>query len=190
MDWGKVASTVGKVAPLVGTAFGGPLGTVAGGVVSAVCSLFDVDPNDPAAPEMLDQAIQTDPNAALKLREFQLNNKVELEKIALQRDQAYLADRQDARARQVAVEKATGKKDVNLYILAYMFVFGFFVTIIIMTWLSLAGRLPADMPQYVTFLLGSLFGALTAGVTSVVQYFFGSSKGSSDKTALLAGRKM
>ena len=36
-------------------------------------------------------------------------------------------------------------------------------------------------------LVGSLFGTLSAAVAGVVQYFFGSSKGSADKTAMLKG---
>jgi len=187
MEWSKVAGTIGSLAPLVGTAIAGPLGGAAGGVVAAICNLFDVDPSDPAAPQKLDKAIQMDPNAALKLREFQLANKVELEKIALQRDQVYLADRASARQREMEVVKATGKKDLNLYFLAYLFVFGFFAATIAMMYLSFMNKLPEEMPQYVVFLLGSLFGTLTAGVGAVIQYFFGSSKGSADKTMLLAG---
>ena len=34
-----------------------------------------------------------------------------------------------------------------------------------------------------------LFGALVTGFGTVLQYFFGSSKSSTDKTSLLAGKK-
>jgi hypothetical protein len=88
--WGNIAGVVGKVAPILGTVLGGPVGAAAGGVVSAVCSLFDVDPEDPAAPGKLEAAIKADPEAALKLRQFQLENQTELVRLAMKQDEMYL----------------------------------------------------------------------------------------------------
>ena len=102
----------------------------------------------------------------------------------------YLKDVADARAREVAVVQATGKKDINLYMLAWTFVVGFFVAIITMMVLVLSGKMPDNMPQYVVFLLGSLFGTFTSGVTAIIQYFFGSSKGSHEKTEMMVNNLM
>ena len=55
-----------------------------------------------------------------------------------------------------------------------------------MTILTFLGKVPAcTVPQFAVFLLGNLFGTLSAGVGAVMQYFFGSSKGSADKSAAI-----
>lgn len=185
MDWKTVGSKVSKVAPIIGGILGGPLGGAAGTLVSMIASEFGLSPED-TTPEKLTQIIEADPQALLKFREMEMTNKVELGKLALEEKRLETQDRADARARQVGSEKATGKGDYNLYIIAYLYITGFFVSTIIMTYLALSGRVTAEVPQYVVFLLGNLFGALTGGVTAMVQYFFGSSKGSYDKTAFMA----
>uniref|UniRef100_A0A6M3LKM0 Uncharacterized protein n=1 Tax=viral metagenome TaxID=1070528 RepID=A0A6M3LKM0_9ZZZZ len=183
MDLKDIASAVKKFAPLLGTVIGGPIGGAAGGVLAGVASLFDKSPDDP---EGIVEAIRTDPEAALKLRQFELEQKTELQRLAIQSDRMYLEDKQSARQREIEVTKATGSRDINLYILAYSFVAGFFISTIVISFLIFAGNIPSEVPQYAVFLLGSLFGTLSAGVTSVIQYFFGSSKGSSDKMKLFS----
>ena len=179
MDWSKVAGLVKTAAPLLGTCIGGPIGTLAGGAVSLIASAFGVE--DAESPEAMYEAIKADPQAIVKLKEIELNNKVELGKIALQIDQAYLADTQNARKAQTDREKATGKKDINLYVLAWTIVAGFFSLTGVLTFV----KLPTDSTG-VVFLL---FGALVAGFTQIVNYFFGSSKSSSDKTKMLAVKR-
>lgn len=175
MDWTKVANFVKGAAPLLGTVIGGPVGTLAGGAVSLIASAFGVE--DAENPEAVYEAIKADPNAVVKLKEIELDNKVELNKLALQQDQAYLADTQNARSAQVQREQTTGKKDVNLYALAWTIVVGFFSLTGILTFVPI----PTDSTG-VVFLL---FGALIAGFTQVINYFFGSSKSSTDKTKML-----
>lgn len=48
-----------------------------------------------------------------------------------------------------------------------------------------AGSFSADVKEVLIF----LFGALTTSVVTIVGYWFGSTQGSSDKTAALAGRE-
>ena len=181
MNWDKIISFVSGAAPILGTAIGGPVGTgvgaLAGGAVSLIASAFGVEGEDAKDPDKIYAALQADPNAIIKLKEIELTNKVELSKLALQTDQAYLADTQNARSAQVQREQTTGKKDVNLYVLAWTIVVGFFSLTGVLTFVAL----PTDSTG-VVFLL---FGALIAGFTQVVNYFFGSSKSSSDKTKML-----
>lgn len=184
MDWKDVGSKVLDAAPMIGSLLGGPLGGAAGGLLKMIGGAFGLSP-DETTPDKIMQAIQMDPNAVLKFKELEMAHKVELEKLVLEQDRIYLQDRQDARRRQWESEKATGKRDINLYVLAWLFVIGFFVTIVVMTVLALTNKMPASMPQYIVFLLGSLFGTLTSGTGAVIQYFFGSSKGSSDKTGTM-----
>jgi dolichol kinase len=74
---------------------------------------------------------------------------------------------------------------VNLYILAWVVVGGFFLlTGLMMLIPELDGRSNNAM-------VNIMFGGLVSGFATVLGYFFGSSKGSTDKTQLLAanGRK-
>ena len=109
MDWSKVVNLVKTSAPLLGTVIGGPAGTVvgglAGGAVSLIAQAFGIEETD--NPDKIYEAIKADPESAIKLREIELNNKIELQKIALQLDRAYLQDTQNARQRQIEVEKST-----------------------------------------------------------------------------------
>lgn len=178
MDWSKVADVVGGAAPIVGTIFGGPVGAAAGGIISGICSLFGADPKDPA--DLLAK-IQADPDAVLKLREFELRNKVELEKVALESDRMHLQDISDARSREVAGIQATGKRDAFLYVLATSVVIAFGAICFVLIY--------EPIPEGANQVVLLLFGGLVAGFTQVMNYFFGSSKGSKDKTNLMALKK-
>ena len=175
MEWSDVSSTlsklVGTAAPLLGTALGGPLGGTVGNLIA---SLFGCENK----PDLVAAAIQADPQAALKLKELEINNSLELQKIVLEGERMRLADVASARAREVDITKATGSKDINLYVLAWVMVIGFFSLVGILMFKSL----PPDSTGVVMM----LFGTLAAGFGAVIQYFFGSSKSSADKTGLLA----
>jgi len=179
VDWSKVINFVKGAAPLLGTAIGGPVGTLAGGAISLIASTFGVE--DAENPEAVYNAISADPDAVVKLKQIELNNKTELERIALQKDQAHLADIQNARTREIEMAKATGKKDINLYVLAWIVVAGFFGSFILLTFINL----PEASGQAIFLLCG----ALIAGFGSVMNYFFGTSKSSGDKTAILAMKR-
>jgi len=73
--------------------------------------------------------------------------------------------RADARAREVSIIKATGKRDVNLYVLAWIVVIGFFALVGILIW--------ATLPQANIGPVNQLFGAMATGFGMVLQYFFG-----------------
>jgi len=72
-------------------------------------------------------------------------------------------------------------KEVYMYALAALVVLGFFALIYILTKVEV----PEDNTQPLNLVIGALIGSFT----SVVGYFFGSSKGSSDKTELLTKPK-
>lgn len=82
--WEDLGSTVAKAAPLLGGAVGGPGGAAIGQMVA---SAFGVDADDPQA---IQQAIERDPQAVIKLREIESRHKERLEQLALDRHQADL----------------------------------------------------------------------------------------------------
>lgn len=185
MDWKDVGKMVAKAAPILGTVLGGPaVGAATGGVVSMISSALGIEP-DETTPANVAAMLGADPEAMLKLKEMELNHKVELEKLALEgdrleieKDKAYLADIQNSRTRQVESEKATGKKDWALYLLAYAITGGFFATLLaLIAFPGLATASPA---------LLILLGSLGTGFGQVLGYFFGSSKSSSDKNKMIA----
>ncbi len=173
MDFKEIASKITSAAPLLGS-FLGPGGTLAGTAIKMIASALGVESNEDA----VTMAMQTDPEAVLKLKQFELDNKVEIQKIILEKERARLQDVASARSRQVEHEKTTGKSDINLYVLAWSVVVGFF---------GLMGLLCYHtLPQDSNGVVFMLFGALATGFGQVLQYFFGSSQSSSEKTKLLA----
>jgi len=180
MTWKDIGDFVKKGAPLLGAVLGGPAG---GAIGSLVSSAFGSD-EDPAK---LLSIMESDPEALSKLKDLEFKHHERLEELSieaarvqLEESKAYLADTQSARQREAAVVQATGKKDVNLYVLAWVVVGGFFIlTGMLMLIPELDGRTNNAM-------VNILFGGLVSGFATVLGYFFGSSKGSTDKTQLLS----
>jgi hypothetical protein len=78
MNWDKVKSLVGKSAPLIGTLVGGPMGTA----VTMLASAFGTDPT----PDALEKAIMADPDAVLRLRSLEDNNRTLLSQASISAD--------------------------------------------------------------------------------------------------------
>lgn len=173
MKWSDIKSIVGKAAPIVGTLLGGPAGAAVGGLVSTALGVEN-------KPEAVEAELRNNPDALLKLKQYENIHQEKLQEMQLDETKAYLADIQDARNRQAKHEEATGQSDINLYILAWSTVIGFF---------GLIGTLMfIPMPDGSDKLIYLLLGALTANTNSVYQYFFGTSKGSSDKMKFIANQ--
>lgn len=125
---------------------------------------------DPEKPEEILQKITMDFDAVVKLKELELAHKVKLQEFILEGERLHLADVASARQREVEAVKATGKRDINLYVLAWTIIIGFFTLVELMMF--------ATIPDQSSQAVGILFGGLVAGFTSLVQYFFGSLKSS------------
>lgn len=174
MDWSNVKTLIGTTAPILGTMIGGPTGTAVGTIVSGLLGVN----NDPTT---IAEELKNNPEALLKLKEYEYTHKEKLEAMQLDELKVYTADVQDARQRQVETQKATGEIDWNFYMLAWLVVGGFFGLIGSMIFVAL--------PEGQNEIIYMLFGTLSAGFGSVMQYFFGTSKGSSDKTKHLVNMK-
>ena len=90
MNWKKVGKTVGKIAPMLGTALGGPGGGAIGALVASALNVA----NDP---DSIEEAVKNDPDAAVKLREVELQHKERLELIAFKTLSKELGDKANAR---------------------------------------------------------------------------------------------
>lgn len=174
---------------------------IASAAISAIPSLiklFTSDDKTEAVVELAEQAgnalgiesgdpddvlsyISDNPEAVVRLKELELDaEKLILEELRERyrheerTTEMEIDDRKDARSRQIRHEEATGQTDYNLYVLAWLTVAGFFGLISLLIFVPL----PPGSNNIVYMLLG----ALSTNATSVYQYFFGTSKGSSDKT--------
>jgi len=76
MDWKDVAGAIGKIAPMLGTLLGGPA-AVALNVGGMIASALGTD-NTPSAVAL---ALQTNPEAAVKIAEIESNERVRLQEM-------------------------------------------------------------------------------------------------------------
>ena len=178
--WDNIKELIGTSAPVIGTLLGGPAGGAVGGLISKVLGVDNT-------PEAIELALMNNPDALVKIKELEtskelailqaeLENKridissvIDNRKLDNEKDQMFLSDKQSARSRQVDSEKATGKVDVALYVIAGVIVVAFFVSILALIFITL------DKQSGTYELLLMLFGALTTKFGTVVDYFFGAS---------------
>lgn len=160
--------------PFISTALtaGGPLGTMASAAIGKALGVEKVD--DPeqaiagATPEQLLALKNAEQEFAARMAELGFNTVEKLEEIAA-------ADRNSARQREIAV------RDKTPMILAFIVV-GMVISIEgFIIWHGL-GMMDATTAAIV----GRILGTLETGLVMVLAYYFGSSSGSADKTAILA----
>lgn len=84
MEWKDLAATVGRVAPILGTLLGGPAGGAIGGLIA---SALGTD-NTPSA---VSQALQVNPDAAVKLAQIEAEQKTKLAELATDQAKAEIA---------------------------------------------------------------------------------------------------
>ncbi len=90
MNWSELGEAIAGYAPLLGGVIGGPAG---GAIGSIVASVFGVQNK----PDAILEAVKADPEAAIKLRMIELDNKAELQKIAVELAKSEILDKQNAR---------------------------------------------------------------------------------------------
>ena len=167
----ELLSIVRTVAPGIATALGGPLAGM------AVRTLSQTLLGTPDAPQKdIEAALMgASPETMLKLKEANTSFEIEMEKLGVDLARIEADDRKDARA------SNRGTKDKLPSILAIAIIAGFFGTVAYVLYggVELSGK---D-----AVLIGTLVGYVSAKAEQVVSYYFGSSKGSSEKNATIAG---
>lgn len=163
-----IGDVLSAIAPTIATALGGPL---AGAAVGAIVSALGLPPDTP--PEQVAAAVaKADPDTLLKLKQAEQTFNAQMKQLEVDVVRLANDDRANAREREVK----TG--DVTPKVLAVLITTGFFGVLAYM----LAYGVPAKGGEALLVLLGALGGAWGA----VVNYYFGSSKGSDAKTEAMA----
>jgi len=154
---------------MLGTALGGPFGGIAAGFIAEKLGL-EGKTVDAVTKALTDNKMTADQVTAIRLAEIDFTKFLAQNEIT--KDQLDTQNTADARAMQIAVKSRTPD------ILAVIIVTGFFGILITM----MMGLLTATDQQALLILLGSL----SAGFGAVLNFFFGSSRGSQNKDVLLA----
>lgn len=171
MDWSKVKDAVAKAAPLAGSLLGGPAGGAVGAVIASALGVE-------ATPSAVQQALQTDPQAAVKLAELESRERITFEQMALESERDRLKDVADARKRDTALQTTHGKNRRG-DVLAYSAVLGFIVMLVCLFTVEISEGPTRDVLMVMTGILGAI-------VKDVYQFEFGSSRGSKEKSGLMA----
>lgn len=162
MDWLKT------IAPTLATVLAGPLAGLAVEAIGSAIGITD------ATKDKINDALQTGQLSGeqiVALKQAEIDMKTKEQEFGFKFEELVFKDRDSARQREMAVKDNTNK------ILAYTIV-GSFVAMVTGT---LMGWAKVD-----SVLAGTLVGYLSAKAEQVLAYYFGSTKGSADKTKLLA----
>ena len=160
----KAKGVIGAIAPTLGAALGGPLGALAGNVISAALGGKDVET----------ALIEQKPETLLALRKAEQEFVVKLEELGVERERISMADRASARD----LAKVNMKPQM---LISATFLGGYFLIL----GLRMAGVFESQEDRVVD----NLLTALTYGVPLILAFWFGSTAGSSTKSALLAASK-
>ncbi len=159
-NWKEI---VGSVAPMLGTALGGPLGGMAGKVIAESLGVKETEIEATIA--------NAGPETLLALKEAENNFTLQMEDLGIKEEQLHAQDRASARERQ------TKTGDWTPSIIGPLIIAGFFWVL----YMLINDSVPEGQNE--AFLI--MLGALAAMSTQVMNYFFGSSSGSKSKTQLL-----
>jgi len=162
MNWKDI---VASVAPVLGTALGGPFGGMAAKFLGNALT-GDENTGEDVLEEMVKSA---NPDLMFQIKELDATFKLEIKRLGLKEKQLVVDDRKDAR-KLFTVDKRPQ------IILSGVFILGYFTLV----YALITGGFKVDPTQ--TALVATLIGVLTAGVSNIMQFWFGSSSGSKDKT--------
>lgn len=158
---------LGAVAPVLGTAIGGPMGGIAARAISQKL----LGKPSATTEELSNAIVNADPNTLAELKKIEADFLVQMERIGVDLEKIAADDRNSARQREMTV------KDKTPAILAYGTMLSFFGYIGAVTFYPMTTT--ADM-DFIYLALGWLGGT----ASTVVAYYFGSSSGSKEKNQM------
>ena len=166
MDWKGIATFIGKAAPLVGSTLAGPGGAVIGGMVA---NALGVEPK----PAAVASVIKNNPEALLKLEQFERENEQQIREIAFKTLQAELNDKANARAS----HKDSKMPAVIVFLLTFIvggLLFALFKF-----------EIPESNRDVAFYLFGQAVTLWAASIT----FYVGTTRSSADKNKLITGAR-
>ncbi len=161
-----IKDLIGRVAPVIGTALGGPLGGVATGFLLKALKI-EAKPGDAGVEDKIAAATEKEtPEVVAALKRAEYDFKLESDRIQVELERVHAGDRASARKREAKV----GGSTINW--IAGAIVAGFFFVVSIVMF----GEEAAENPTRWA-LIGTIVGYASAKCDSVVSYYFGSSAG-------------
>ena len=171
MNWKDIGNLVGKAAPILGTVVGGPAGTVVGSLIASALGVENTA-------ESVYQELKNNPDAYIKIKQFELDEKVMLKDHIQKMAEINFKNVSSAREREVNMGRA-GYRDYVKMFLAIVIVLSFILFTIVLFWKGL----PSD--ENTVMLIGTGYGLIIALLKDVYNYSFGSTQSSSDKNDML-----
>jgi hypothetical protein len=159
----KAKQVIATVAPLLGTALGGPLGAAAGGLLAKA---LGTPPGDDKAAEAV--LLNASPETLAAIKKAEQDFQARMRELDIDEEKLSYDDTANARAREIATRDTTPKY------MAYLITLGFFG---VLGYLLAYGK-----PQQGGDVMLVLVGSLGTAWTGIVAYYFGSSAGSAAKT--------
>lgn len=164
----KLKRIIAGAAPQLAHALGGPL---AGAAVAQISrAIFGAPDADEEA--LVQTLASASPDHLLALRKAEQDFQIALREASIEELRIDANDRADARAREIALNDWTPS------VIGALIIFGFF--------LVLGAMVMRRLPQGADTEFSIMLGALATMTAAVVNYFFGSSAGSKEKTRLMA----
>lgn len=160
---------LGTVAPVLGTAIGGPIGGIAGKWLK--------DKLGVSTEEEVEEMIQNDPQALIQLKNIEYDFKKYMKDAGIKEKQLDVQDRDSAR--NLAVQKGI----LVQALLTFLFITGYFTLIYFFFTTDIA------ISDWQKGQLGILIGVLTAAIPQMLNFWFGSSEGSKRKTQLINSKQ-
>jgi len=168
-DWKSVVRTI---APILGGSLGGPVGAAAMGTIAKVLL-----GKDTAGEAELEIAMQNaTPEQLAELKKADNDFKIRMEELGFKREELMFKDVADARS----------LFGINIWpqiILSGLYTIGYFIVLV----LIMTDR--ANISPELQATANLIIGILTAAIPQILQFWFGSSTGSKEKTLLMNGVK-
>ena len=163
--WKEVGEAVAKAAPVLGGVLGGPVGSAVGAAGSVLGSLFGVE----GTPDAVMQALRKDPDALVKIKELEVQERASLLKwrtaqleAGVDLERIAMSDR--VSARKMAVDG--GQADKLFWLSAFLFVASLAMDLVIIK-TGFAAGVSGE-------LVGRVMGFTEGIATTLCAFWFGS----------------
>lgn len=163
--WEKVGRAIADAAPVLGSVIGGPAGGAVGAMIASTLGTS-------ASPEAVLEKIKSDPEALLKIKQLEADEREHIREIQLQTLQAELADVQSARA----AHKDHWMPTCITLVLAAMTT--------TLCWALFKYQIPNENRDIAVYVAGQI----VTGFLTAIAYWIGTSRSSHNKDKMLAGQ--